>query len=100
MNGSIYLIKNEVNNKMYIGQTIQPVEKRFKQHLKLLKTNEKQAISKAIKSIGKDKFSYEILADRKSTRLNSSHVSISYAVFCLKKKKKTSYMYTKNRTMT
>src|SRR5699024_1071479 len=27
-----------------------------------------------------------ILADRKSTRLNSSHVSISYAVFCLKKK--------------
>src|SRR5699024_12151239 len=29
-----------------------------------------------------------ILKDRKSTRLNSSHVSISYAVFCLKKKKK------------
>src|SRR6266496_4959669 len=28
-------------------------------------------------------------ADRKSTRLNSSHVEISYAVFCLKKKKKT-----------
>src|SRR5207249_6851510 len=27
-----------------------------------------------------------ILRDRKSTRLNSSHVSISYAVFCLKKK--------------
>src|SRR5207249_10080500 len=29
-----------------------------------------------------------IAKDRKSTRLNSSHVSISYAVFCLKKKKK------------
>src|SRR5438876_7486005 len=28
------------------------------------------------------------LVDRKSTRLNSSHPSISYAVFCLKKKKK------------
>src|SRR3989442_6220846 len=28
-------------------------------------------------------------ADRKSTRLNSSHVRISYAVFCLKKKKNT-----------
>src|SRR3712207_7988006 len=27
-------------------------------------------------------------ADRKSTRLNSSHANISYAVFCLKKKKK------------
>src|SRR5437868_11771919 len=29
-----------------------------------------------------------LMSDRKSTRLNSSHVSISYAVFCLKKKKK------------
>src|SRR3712207_8277965 len=28
-----------------------------------------------------------LLADRKSTRLNSSHANISYAVFCLKKKK-------------
>src|SRR5699024_12111624 len=28
----------------------------------------------------------QIMQDRKSTRLNSSHVSISYAVFCLKKK--------------
>src|SRR2546426_2359545 len=30
--------------------------------------------------------------DRKSTRLNSSHLVISYAVFCLKKKKQTEYM--------
>src|SRR5260221_2880403 len=30
------------------------------------------------------------ITDRKSTRLNSSHTVISYAVFCLKKKKKTS----------
>src|SRR5437879_8144769 len=35
------------------------------------------------------KSSYEI--DRKSTRLNSSHRCISYAVFCLKKKKKIKY---------
>src|SRR2546426_8767388 len=32
--------------------------------------------------------------DRKSTRLNSSHLVISYAVFCLKKKKKTIYTTT------
>src|SRR3712207_8132120 len=32
--------------------------------------------------------------DRKSTRLNSSHANISYAVFCLKKKKKTISMST------
>src|SRR5699024_11295077 len=37
--------------------------------------------------------------DRKSTRLNSSHVSISYAVFCLKKKKKNR-LVTNSTTMT
>src|SRR3712207_7070179 len=31
--------------------------------------------------------------DRKSTRLNSSHANISYAVFCLKKKKISLYVY-------
>src|SRR6266480_5742930 len=39
--------------------------------------------------------------DRKSTRLNSSHMSISYAVFCLKKKKKkkkTIMRKTKNKS--
>src|SRR5690625_6645674 len=33
---------------------------------------------------------HEFLLDRKNTRLNSSHAAISYAVFCLKKKKKKS----------
>src|SRR5438477_6265388 len=40
--------------------------------------------------------------DRKSTRLNSSHMSISYAVFCLKKKKKKkiiNHMPTAQRVM-
>src|SRR5690625_6042788 len=32
---------------------------------------------------------YPYFGDRKSTRLNSSHVAISYAVFCLKKKRNT-----------
>src|SRR5690554_6976686 len=36
-------------------------------------------------------------ADRKSTRLNSSHVRISYAVFCLKKKKKKKKKNSKNK---
>src|SRR5690349_21892501 len=35
-----------------------------------------------------DKHNRKVYEDRKSTRLNSSHVEISYAVFCLKKKKK------------
>src|SRR2546430_16035953 len=36
-------------------------------------------------------FSARVLGDRKSTRLNSSHSQISYAVFCLKKKKNSKY---------
>src|SRR5688572_30879303 len=37
---------------------------------------------------GERRWNSEISSDRKSTRLNSSHSQISYAVFCLKKKKK------------
>src|SRR5690349_22288502 len=40
------------------------------------------------------------LEDRKSTRLNSSHVEISYAVFCLKKKKKKENYKNHGRTDT
>src|SRR5436305_8280030 len=42
----------------------------------------------------------DVVTDRKSTRLNSSHVRISYAVFCLKKKKtKRTIMQTETQTM-
>src|SRR3712207_7785019 len=37
---------------------------------------------------------FDYFRDRKSTRLNSSHANISYAVFCLKKKKKINNPYT------
>src|SRR5690349_22316654 len=40
------------------------------------------------RNLGVEEIVEQVLADRKSTRLNSSHVEISYAVFCLKKKKK------------
>src|SRR5690554_7103977 len=48
----------------------------------LPETPERRSILQAL-----DNFQH-VIADRKSTRLNSSHVRISYAVFCLKKKKK------------
>src|SRR5258707_11925877 len=38
--------------------------------------------------VGPDHLAHTPFVDRKSTRLNSSHANISYAVFCLKKKKK------------
>src|SRR5438477_4210174 len=50
-----------------------------------------------------DKQTLRAVEDRKSTRLNSSHMSISYAVFCLKKKKRnptqTSHRLSLNRTI-
>src|SRR5438132_10493932 len=39
----------------------------------------------------------QVMTDRKSTRLNSSHTVISYAVFCLKKKKKMKNIIHKKR---
>src|SRR2546427_7091218 len=43
--------------------------------------------------VGPDKAPTGVKIDRKSTRLNSSHSQISYAVFCLKKKKKKQHIY-------
>ena len=63
MYGTIYIIRNNINNKVYVGQTTQPVEIRFKQHLKLLKTNSKQYIHRAIKKHGKENFYYEVLSE-------------------------------------
>src|SRR5258707_8300894 len=41
----------------------------------------------ALAMLGKGDIDLAVQGDRKSTRLNSSHANISYAVFCLKKKK-------------
>src|SRR2546427_4482076 len=45
------------------------------------------------KHLSEDRRLFIITVDRKSTRLNSSHSQISYAVFCLKKKKKNKNQY-------
>src|SRR3712207_1153168 len=61
-------------------QEIQPeIQKLRKQY-----GADRQGFSQAMMALQKER------GDRKSTRLNSSHANISYAVFCLKKKKKKS----------
>src|SRR5690242_21534247 len=47
-----------------------------------------QRVRTAGSELVEDQEIYRRISDRKSTRLNSSHMSISYAVFCLKKKTK------------
>src|SRR5437763_9863793 len=50
----------------------------------------RQAVTKHLRVLeGAGVVHAQVLGDRKSTRLNSSHRCISYAVFCLKKKKET-----------
>src|SRR5438876_9120278 len=60
-----------VGSLRLLSITIQP-------QLRLIKTKKSSRLSRS---------SFAEMIDRKSTRLNSSHPSISYAVFCLKKKK-------------
>src|SRR3989442_2245779 len=49
-------------------------------------------LSRTVDSAARDVQAAINAADRKSTRLNSSHVRISYAVFCLKKKNNTTVL--------
>src|SRR5688572_31089833 len=62
------------------------------------RTRREQRLGRAAGPVGAQISLHQVLIgpvsgqDRKSTRLNSSHSQISYAVFCLKKKKKTTYI--------
>src|SRR3989442_8221323 len=47
----------------------------------------REGMNRRLRELAGDQRPQLLFADRKSTRLNSSHVRISYAVFCLKKKK-------------
>src|SRR5699024_11943905 len=53
----------------------------------ILATLPKREDAHIVQVLGEEHYNMnQVIRDRKSTRLNSSHVSISYAVFCLKKK--------------
>lgn len=65
--GCIYIIKNIVNNKIYIGKTINTAEERFKQHLQEARNPNKpiynSCLNRGIRKYGDDAFHYTILAD-------------------------------------
>lgn len=62
--GRIYIIKNKINDKVYIGQTTQKLQERLNNHLKFstLKTRNYK-FYQAVKEIGKDNFYIELLED-------------------------------------
>ena len=65
--GSIYLIRNEVNNKCYIGQTTRKVKERVDEHIKKKKGN--LILARAVRRYGIDNFSFETLQSRIPHRL-------------------------------
>lgn len=60
MNGFIYVIRNTVNSKVYIGQTRTSVEQRWKEHLRHARYGD-QIINRAMRKYGVDKFYIETL---------------------------------------
>src|SRR5690625_5994664 len=79
------LLTRKANGRLKVSPiSIKDVEEIFIVRSKL----EAVAVEQASDNMtGEDEKRLSHLTDRKSTRLNSSHVAISYAVFCLKKKK-------------
>src|SRR5256885_13289709 len=65
-----------------------PIKKHFLQNNDVVELGKYKLkfVGEAAAAVGAEKADFE-KTDRKSTRLNSSHLVISYAVFCLKKKK-------------
>lgn len=58
----VYKITNDINDKMYIGQTIKPIEERFKRHINSAINNELDThFARAIRSIGAEHFKIELI---------------------------------------
>src|SRR5699024_12827045 len=81
IHGHVTPIPNEYNR----GHSPYSATRRGKKHLKQIRDQNTEEYAEVLEAWTEPE-SFDSLRDRKSTRLNSSHVSISYAVFCLKKK--------------
>ena len=58
----IYKIINKINNKVYIGQSIRPIEQRFQRHINDAINNTLDThLARAIRKYGKDNFSIELI---------------------------------------
>lgn len=70
--GKIYLISNDVNNKVYVGQTTQTLKKRFNGHCCYSKSDKSQNmyIKRAIHKYGRDKFHISLLEECLLEQLN------------------------------
>lgn len=72
--GFIYCIKNDVNDKVYIGQTINTIEHRFGQHLRAAKLGLGSKLYEAIREIGKEHFYVEEICSCSQEELNDNEI--------------------------
>lgn len=72
--GSIYIIRNTINNKVYIGQTINKVSYRFKSHIYYAVRGKDYVIGKAMRKYGIENFYYEVLEQCPRKMLNKREI--------------------------
>lgn len=70
MKGSIYIIRNTINDKVYIGQTTQTLNIRFTNHKMASRTGEDTKFYRAIRKHGEDKFWIELIEKVEIEKLN------------------------------
>lgn len=68
--GRIYIIRNTVNDKVYVGQTHVSIKLRFQNHLSAARRGLDYTIGKAIRKYGEDKFYVELLEECLVEELN------------------------------
>lgn len=68
--GRIYIIRNTVNDKVYVGQTHVSIKLRFQNHLSAARHGKDYVIGKAIRKYGEDKFYVELLEECLVEELN------------------------------
>lgn len=61
MLGNLYIIRNTVNDKVYIGKTYNTIEQRFKEHKQEVKKGTKYKLYNAMRKYGEDKFYVELI---------------------------------------
>lgn len=69
--GRIYIIKNKINDKVYIGQTTVSIKLRFQNHLSAARRGLDYVIGKAIRKYGEENFYVELLEECLAEELNS-----------------------------
>ena len=72
--GRIYIIKNTINNKVYVGQTTVSLKLRFQNHLSASRCNKGYIIGKAVRKYGEENFYIELLEECLVEEINEREI--------------------------